>query len=134
MTTIPLEEYLLNLYPDVQTITRELCCVARKYMPGAYELIYHDAVGYSVSDSPFDRICYVAPQKPGYVSFGFFFGASLPDPEQLLIGEGNRLRHVKVWNVSETKNPALEKLVVAAWMQAPESIAKVHAGKRKNNP
>ncbi len=134
MNTIPLEEYLLNLYPDVQTITRELCDVARKYMPGAYELIYHDAVGYSVSDSPFDRICYVAPQKPGYVNFGFFFGASLPDPEQLLIGEGNRLRHVKVWNVGETKNPALAKLVVEAWKQAPESIAKVHTGHRKTMP
>ncbi len=129
MNTSPLEEYLSNLYPDVQTITRELCGVARKYMPGAYELIYHEAVGYSLTESPFDRICYIAPQKPGYVNFGFFFGASLPDPDQLLIGEGRRLRHVKVWNVAETKNPALVKLIIATWKQAPQSIAKVHTAK-----
>jgi hypothetical protein len=39
-------------------------------MPDAHEFIYHDAVGYSLSDSPFDRICYIAPQKKGYVNLG----------------------------------------------------------------
>ncbi len=109
MNTIPLEEYLLNLYPDVQTITRELCGVARTYMPGAYELIYNDAVGYSVSDSPLDRICYVAPQKPGYVSFGFFFGASLPDPEQLLIGEGKSVEARQGLECGRNEKPRVGK-------------------------
>ena len=95
-------------------------------MPGAHEFIYHDAVGYSVSDSPFDRICYIAPQRKGYVNFGFFFGADLPDPKKLLIGDGKRLRHVKFWSVEESKNPALAKLVAATWKQASDSVAKIH--------
>lgn len=131
MNKNPVEDYLSNLPSDVRAITRELVAVARKNMPGAHEFIYHDTVGYSVSDSPFDRICYIAPQKKAYVNFGFFFGAGLPDPKKLLIGEGKRLRHVKIWSVDEAKDPALAKLIAVTWKQAPESIAKIH---RKRTP
>jgi hypothetical protein len=131
MNRIPVEEFLSNLPADVQAITRELCTVARKQMPGAHEFIYHNAVGYSTSDSPFDRICYVWPQKKGYVNFGFFFGADLPDPKQLLIGAGKRLRHIKIRKVDEAKDPALAKLIAATWKEAPASIAKTHAARKK---
>ena len=56
MDHIPVEEFLSSLPSDVQAITRELCAVARKKMPGAQEFIYHNAVGYSVSGSPFDLV------------------------------------------------------------------------------
>jgi len=126
------QEWLAKLPPELQTITRELITVARKTMPNAHEFIYHDSVGYSVSASPFDRICYIAPQKKGYVNFGFFFGAGLPDPKKLLIGDGKRLRHVKIWNVEEAKNPALARLIAATWREAPESIAGIHAERKKS--
>ena len=126
------EDWLANLPPDLQAITRELRAVARKNMPDAHEFIYHDAIGYSVSDSPFDRICYIAPQKKGYVNFGFFFGAGLPDLKKLLIGEGKRLRHVKIWRLEDAKNPALAKLIAATWKEAPASIASIHAKKKKS--
>lgn len=126
------DRWLEKLPPDLQNITRELIAVARKNMPGVHEFIYHDAVGYSVNDSPFDRICYIAPQRKGYVNFGFFFGARLPDPKKLLTGEGKRLRHVKVRSVEEAKNPALAKLISATWKKAPDSVAKVHAGMKKS--
>jgi hypothetical protein len=63
----------------------------------------------------------------GYVNFGFFFGAGLPDPEHLLVGEGKRMRHVKVRSVDEARNPALGKLITATWKEAPESIGKIHS-------
>lgn len=130
------EQWLENFPPDRQLMIRELIALARRNMPGAHEFIYHDAVGYSVNDSPFDRICYIAPQNKGYVNFGFFFGAGLPDPKQLLEGEGKRIRHVKVWSVDEAKNPALASLVAATWKLAPKRVAEVHAGmkKRKTAP
>jgi len=131
MSETTIEQYLAHLPSDLQAITRELCEVARRNMPGVHEFIYHDAVGYSVSKSPFDRICYIAPQR-GYVNFGFFFGADLPDPKHLLVGEGKRMRHVKVRSVEETQNPALGNLIAATWKEAPDSIAKIHAGRKKN--
>lgn len=126
------EDWFAKLPPDLQTITQELIEVARNHMPGAHEFIYHDAIGYSVNDSPFDRICYIAPQKKGYVNFGFFFGAGLPDPKNLLIGDGKRLRHVKIWNIEEAKDPALAKLISATWKEAPGLIAGIHAARKKS--
>lgn len=126
------KDWLANLSPELKSIAKQLRAVARKQMPDAHEFIYHDAIGYSVSDSPFDRICYIAPQKKGYVNLGFFFGAGLPDYEKLLIGEGKRLRHVKVWSVKEAKNPALANLIAATWKDAPNSIESIHAGKKKS--
>ena len=130
--SISVEEWLSNLPPDLQLITKKLRAVARKNMPGAHEFIYHNAIGYSTSDSPFDRICYIAPQKKGYVNFGFFFGAGLPDPHTLLIGDGKRLRHVKIWSVNQAKDSALAKLIAATWNEAPESIARIHASRKKS--
>ncbi|HET9907342.1 MAG TPA: DUF1801 domain-containing protein [Anaerolineales bacterium] len=125
------KDWLANLTPELRAITKPLRAMARKQMPGTHEFIYHDAIGYSVSDSPFDRICYIAPQKKSYVNFGFFFGAGLPDPKKLLIGEGKRLRHIKVWSVDDAKNPALAKLVKATWKSAPESISKIRPGRKQ---
>jgi hypothetical protein len=65
---VSVEEYLTNLPAEVQAMTKELVAAARKNMPGAYEFIYHDAVGYSATASPFDRICYIAPQKKSCVN------------------------------------------------------------------
>ncbi len=129
-TIVSVEKWLADLPLDVQAITEALCSMARKNMPDAHEFIYHDAIGYSTSASPADRICYIAPQKMGYVNFGFFFGAGLPDPTQLLIGEGKRLRHVKVRSVEEARNPALEELIAPTWKEAPELIADLHAERK----
>jgi len=131
MTENTTKAYLAKLPLDLWRIMAELCIVARKNMPGADEIIYHDALGYSTTGSPFDRICYIAPQK-GYVNFGFFFGVGLPDPKKLLEGTGARMRHVKVRSVDEARNPALAELVAATWKEAPQSIAKIHKKLKKS--
>ncbi|HEY6539733.1 MAG TPA: DUF1801 domain-containing protein, partial [Ktedonobacteraceae bacterium] len=64
-----------------------------------------------------DTICYICPLKD-YVRLGFMYGTNLPDPHQLLTGEGQRLRHVKVRTNEEAKNPALKQLVEDAWADA----------------
>ena len=130
--SISVADWLTKLAPEVRAITKQLRTIARKNIPNAREYIYHDAIGYSVDNSPANRICYIAPQSKGYVNFGFFFGKGLSDPENLLIDEGKRLRHVKVWSVAEAKNPALAKLMAATWKEAPERVAQVYAEMRKS--
>ena len=134
MTSISVQQWLANLAPDIRAIAKQLRAMARRNMPKVHEFIYHDAIGYSVNDSPFDRICYIAPQKKGYVNFGFFFGAGLSDPEKLLAGEGKRLRHIKIRTVEDARNPALAKLISATWKDAPESLANVHKERMKRKP
>jgi hypothetical protein len=121
-----MDEYINSFVPELQAIIRTLREVASKCMPEAHEIIYHGAIGYSLTKSPFDRICYIAPQKK-YVNLGFFFGAHLPDPQHLLVGEGKRMRHIKVRSVADASNPALEQLMKEAWKEAPNSIEKLHS-------
>jgi hypothetical protein len=128
-----LTEHIDQLPPAVKKIYKILRTVARKNMPGAYEMVYHNALGYSTSASPWDRVCYIAHQPKGYINFGFFFGNDLPDPTGIIEGEGKRLRHVKVFSVEEAKNEALQHLVEAAWKKAHNDVAKWRQSlKRKN--
>ena len=114
---------LLSRYsPSVQAIALTLRAMAKKALPLAHEFVYHRAINYSLPESSFDRVCYLAPQK-SYVNLGFFFGAHLPDPQNLPLGEEKRMRQEKVTSVEEAENPSLEDLVKAAWHDAPSSIA-----------
>src|SRR6266516_2379465 len=108
-----IDDYIHSFSPDLQALIRKLSEIAKKSMPEAHEIIYHGALGYSVTQSPFDRICYIAPQK-NYVNLGFFFGAHLLDPQNFLIGEGKRMCHIKVRSIEE------------AWKDAANSIAALH--------
>lgn len=125
-------ECLEQFPPNLQKITRELIAVARKNRPNGHEIIYHGAVGCPINDSPFNRICYVARQKTDHVNFVFFFGIGLFDPQKWLMGDGKRLRHVKIWSVDEAKNPAIAKSIAATWRESSKSVAKIHAGIKKS--
>jgi hypothetical protein len=57
--------------------------------------------------------CYIAVYA-AHINLGFYHGASLPDPAELLAGTGKGLRHVKVSTVAMANNPELVKLVIAA--------------------
>ena len=62
MRAATINEHVSLLLPSVRPIYKALRSMARKKMPGAYEMLYHNAIGYSLSESPMDRICYIAHQ------------------------------------------------------------------------
>lgn len=117
------EVFLSNYPEEIMTISRELRAIARRAMRGAYEFLYYDAINYSLSNSPHERICYIRPLQRR-VTLGFLFGRQLDDPHHLLQGTGKRMRHVKVRALEDARNPALEELVRVAWVQGPDAIAK----------
>ena len=128
-------EYAEGFPAVIATVIEGLRQVVRKSMPDAEEIIYHDALGYTPSGSPWDRVVYIWPASH-QVTLGFFFGSHLKDPDHLLDGEGARMRHVKVKTVQEAHDPALRKLVEAAAKDAPGSLAELHEKRRirKGNP
>lgn len=63
-------------------------------------------------------VCYILPTK-GHVTLGFYRGADLSDPHGLLVGEGKKLRHVKISKVKDTRNRALKRLVREAFKLNP---------------
>jgi len=119
--TASVDSLLANYPPDIQAISYQLHTMVIQALPEAHIHIYHAAINYAVSTSLLERICYLAPQQK-YVTLGFFFGATLADPQHLLIGTGNRMRHVKVRTQDETNNPALADLVKAAWAGGPDAL------------
>ncbi len=59
------------------------------------------------------NICYLAPQN-AYVRLGFFNGAMLDDPDGMLEGTGKKLRHIKVYEVTDANRDALKSYVQRA--------------------
>lgn len=115
----PIEAFFADYPPAVQAISRTLRAMVLSTMPQANEILFakQNHIAYTFSMSRRDTICYICPLKD-YVRLGFMFGTHLPDPHQLLIGEGQRLRHVKVRTSEAAKNPVLKQLVEAAWADA----------------
>lgn len=118
------EMFLSNYPEEIQTISRELRAMARRAMRGAHEFLYYDAINYSLSNSPLERICYIRPLQ-NRVTLGFLFGRQLDDSHHLLQGTGKRMRHVKVRALEDTKNPALEGLIRAAWEHRADAVAQM---------
>ena len=59
-----------------------------------------------------------------HVNVGFFRGAELNDPGGLLLGNGKRMRHVKVGLRAELDSAALAALVRAAYADMKARVAK----------
>lgn len=122
------DAFFATFPPEIHATSRILREMVCKSTPGAYEVLYahHNNVGYGLTQSYADRIVYICLLKD-YVRLGFFYGGTLSDPMRILVGTGKRLRHVKVYNAQEARNPALERLVEAAWADAASHL-------RKNRP
>jgi hypothetical protein len=60
-----------------------------------------------------EHFCYISAQKSD-VNLGFYYGAELPDPNELLEGTGKLLRHVKIHEATAIRSPALRKLLTIA--------------------
>jgi hypothetical protein len=119
-------------YPDeVQAIGRKLRAMVKRTLPGAHEVLVdrHNHIAYHVTEAPSSMFAYICP-LPAYVRLGFMYGSHLDDPAQLLVGEGKRLRHVKVWSVKAAGHPALKSLVAAAWAEAQTHLAPRPAAKK----
>jgi len=52
---------------------------------------------------------------PGHVNLAFFQGTRLPDPQRILQGTGDKMRHVKLAAARDVKSPAIKALVRNAW-------------------
>jgi hypothetical protein len=85
----------------------------RTAAPELHEIVYHGALGYGPTESGFDRVLYVSVHRD-HVTLGFFYGASLPDPDSLLVGSGIRMRHVKLRTPQDAARPAVVDLIHAA--------------------
>jgi len=92
------------------------------------ELIYdaYNAVasGYTFTGRPSDAFIHIAVYAK-WVNLGFNRGSQLQDPFNMLQGSGRWVRHIRISELDDLKQPALRALVRAAIAQAerPEKAA-----------
>ena len=65
------------------------------------------------------HFCYIAPYKK-HLNLGFMYGAHLPDPENLLEGQGVDLRHVKIRTAADLEHRAIRQLIADASRYLPK--------------
>jgi hypothetical protein len=95
---IDLRGYILELYPQ------------------SNELIYHThalTAVFSISDKLQDAFC-MLPIYTNHLNLGFNKGTLLKDPDKLLTGTGNLIRHIDVTNPKDYRNPKTKKLIQQA--------------------
>ena len=106
-----IQAWLGGQSPELRSITEPWFTRMRRAGPGTRELMHDGCATVCVQDAPF---AYVGAFK-AHVNVGFFHGAELPDPAQLLQGSGKRMRHVKLRPGAPVDAPALEALIDAAY-------------------
>lgn len=52
--------------------------------------------------------------KADHMQFGFFAGANLPDPENLLQGNGKYVRHIRINSISDINKNKFSSLIQSA--------------------
>jgi hypothetical protein len=95
---IDLRAYILELYPDCN------------------ELVYHThalTAVFSISDKLSDAFC-MLPIYTNHLNLGFNKGTLLKDPDKLLTGTGNLIRHIDVKQTSDYRNPKVKALIQEA--------------------
>jgi hypothetical protein len=109
MATESVEEYIEGLPEWQATIAIELRKIVRNAAPEAEERFKWSQPVYE-QEGPF---CYFKGFKNS-VNFGFWRGVDLEDPKKLLIGSGEKMRHVKITKPEEIDRGAFTNYVKQA--------------------
>lgn len=117
--------FLARFNPPIAALVKTTLARMRKRMPGAMELVYDNynalVIGFGpterASDATFSLAIY-----PKWVNLFFLRGAKLKDPNKLLQGSGNVVRHLLLSDPRLIDDPGVRDLMDRALAQAPKAI------------
>ena len=110
------EQAIAKADPEAQELARQARKMIIAVMPEVVEVPWPRLriASYGVGPKKnTEHFCYISAQKHD-INLGFYYGAELSDPDELLQGTGKRLRNVKLRETAELKNPALKHLLKLA--------------------
>ena len=107
--------------PPVARLLRGCRKALRKRLPTAIEQVYDNynflAIGFCTTERTSDCLVALAASAKG-VALSFYRGATLPDPEGVLLGSGKQNRFVRLESVATLGTPAVAALIGASIVQA----------------
>ena len=116
-----LASFIDKFDPTVATLIRGARSAMRKRLPTALELVYDNynffVIGYAPTERASDCIVSLAAAANGVI-LSFYYGATLPDPHGLLLGEGKQNRFVRLASPATLSEPGVEALIAAAVKQS----------------
>src|SRR5258706_8838898 len=116
-----IEGFIARFDPAVARVVRACRSALRKRLPTAIEQVYDNynflAIGYCSTERTSDCIVSLAVSAKG-VALSFYYGASLPDPDNLLLGSGSQNRYVRLESAKTLAKPGVNSLIRAAVAQA----------------
>lgn len=121
MSQAALDKIIAKQTPAMVKLTREVLTKLRSRFPGAVEMVYDKKRGMVVGFCPDDRASNVINSIGVYskwINLYFFEGDSLPDPEGLLQGDGDVVRHIRIDRADDLDRPALKALMAEALKRA----------------
>jgi hypothetical protein len=101
-----IDEYVAKLPGWQQVIVERLISCVTTAVPDATVAIKWSQPVFT-TNGPF---CYIKPAK-AHVSFGFWWGARMNDPNGVLEGSGDKMRHMKFADGDEINCPALTPMI-----------------------
>lgn len=120
-TSAQIESFVAEFDPLVGKLIRSCRSVLRKRLPSAVEQVYDNynflAIGFCTTERTSDCIVSLACSAKG-VSLSFYWGATLQDPDGLLLGSGKQNRFIRLDTVSVLKTPGVSRLIEAAVAQS----------------
>lgn len=120
----PAIETWMKAHPgELGALARHWFEVMRNQGPEVREVLHDGHPTACIGDAGFGYV----NAFQAHVNVGFFRGATLPDPQRLLEGNGKFMRHVKLLPGLEPNAAALKNLIGAAYT---DMIARVQAEAR----
>src|SRR6266851_3805689 len=106
---------------EIRELALQLRALVLEEIGPCYENIYDAysavAIGYGTSDRLSDGIFHIAVYS-NHVNLGFNEGATLDDPKGILLGKGNRIRHLTIKSPADVARPEIRAYIRRAGKQA----------------
>jgi hypothetical protein len=119
--SVSFEDIVKGADPAVEDLANRARDLIKDVLPGVVEVAWprQRIAGYGVGPKKMsEQFCYIAVLKER-INLGFYYGADLPDPEGLLEGTGELLRHVKISTPAQLEDPSLRQLLEVAATHLP---------------
>ena len=127
-----LERFIDKFEPKHRALIRAVRKALRRRFRTANELAYDNynffVIGYSPTERPSDAIVSMAAGANG-VGLCFIRGATLPDPDHVLLGSGRQTRFIRLESANVLARPEIDGLIAAAISQSKTPLPASGPGK-----
>ena len=112
-----LDGFIDKFTPEIAALTRALLVRLKARLPGATIMVYDNYNALAIAFGATDRVSKatlslaVYPKRP---SLFFVRGKDLPDPHNLIRGQGNQVRYVPLPSVEMLDDPRVDALIGSA--------------------